>query len=160
MTVILERLTGAFALNCELFFLTLLFSLPLGLVVAFGSMSRCAPLRGVVKTFVWVIRGTPLMLQIIVIYLGPGLLGMTNPWPSGSSGRLVAGTGLFILLLGVTLLCASSRPMLVNGEWFESVAWLRVTDMLLYAIYLLLVVAVLCAVLSVTGVFRRIHFKR
>ena len=83
MTVILERLTGAFALNCELFFLTLLFSLPLGLVVAFGSMSRCAPLRGVVKTFVWVIRGTPLMLQIIVIYLGPGLLGMTNPWPSG-----------------------------------------------------------------------------
>ena len=46
MTVILERLTGAFALNCELFFLTLLFSLPLGLVVAFGSMSRCAPLRG------------------------------------------------------------------------------------------------------------------
>ena len=81
MTVILERLTGAFALNCELFFLTLLFSLPLGLVVAFGSMSRCAPLRGVVKTFVWVIRGTPLMLQIIVIYLGPGLLGMTNPGP-------------------------------------------------------------------------------
>ena len=50
--------------------------------------------------------------------------------------------------------------MLVNGEWFESVVWLRVTDMQLYAIYLLLVVAVLCAVLSVTGVFRRIHFKR
>ena len=70
MTVILERLTGAFALNCELFFLTLLFSLPLGLVVAFGSMSRCAPLRGVVKTFVWVIRGTPLMLQLFFFYFG------------------------------------------------------------------------------------------
>ena len=97
MTVILERLTGAFALNCELFFLTLLFSLPLGLVVAFGSMSRCVPLRGVVKTFVWVIRGTPLMLQIIVIYLGPGLLGMTNPWPSGSSGRLVAAVVAFAI---------------------------------------------------------------
>ena len=97
MTVILERLTGAFALNCELFFLTLLFSLPLGLVVAFGSMSRCAPLRGVVKTFVWVIRGTPLMPQIIVIYLGPGLLGMTNPWPSGSSGRLVAAVVAFAI---------------------------------------------------------------
>ena len=97
MTVILERLTGAFALNCELFFLTLLFSLPLGLVVAFGSMSRCAPLRGVVKTFVWVIRGTPLMLQIIVIYLGPGLLGMNNPWPSGSSGRLVAAVVAFAI---------------------------------------------------------------
>ena len=97
MTVILERLTGAFALNCELFFLTLLFSLPLGLVVAFGSMSRCAPLRGAVKTFVWVIRGTPLMLQIIVIYLGPGLLGMTNPWPSGASGRLVAAVVAFAI---------------------------------------------------------------
>ena len=97
MTVILERLTGAFALNCELFFLTLLFSLPLGLVVAFGSMSRCAPLRGVVKTFVWVIRGTPLMLQIIVIYLGPGLLGMTNPWPSGSGGRMVAAVVAFAI---------------------------------------------------------------
>ena len=68
-----------------IFVLTLVFSLPLGLVVAFGSMSRCAPLRGVVKTFVWVIRGTPLMLQIIVIYLGPGLLGMTNPWPFPST---------------------------------------------------------------------------
>ena len=45
-------------------------------------MSRCKPLSGAVKTFVWVIRGTPLMLQIIVIYLGPGLLGMNNPWPS------------------------------------------------------------------------------
>ena len=71
VTVILERLSGAFLLNCELFFWTLVFSLPLGLVVAFGSMSRCAPLRGAVKTFVWIIRGTPLMLQIIVIYLGP-----------------------------------------------------------------------------------------
>ena len=119
MTVILERLTGAFALNCELFFLTLLFSLPLGLVVAFGSMSRCAPLRGVVKTFVWVIRGTPLMLQIIVIYLGPGLLGMTNPWPSGSSGRLVAAVVAFAINYAVTSLrstaaasrlCRKARP--------------------------------------------------
>ena len=64
------RLSGAFLLNCELFALTLLFALPLGLVVSFGSMSRCKPLAGLVKTFVWIIRGTPLMLQIIVIYLG------------------------------------------------------------------------------------------
>ena len=82
MSVILGRLSGAFLLNCELFALTLLFALPLGLVVAFGSMSRCKVLSGAVKTFVWVIRGTPLMLQIIVIYLGPGLLGMSNCWVS------------------------------------------------------------------------------
>lgn len=97
VTVILERLSGAFLLNCELFFWTLVFSLPLGLVVAFGSMSRCAPLRGAVKTFVWIIRGTPLMLQIIVIYLGPGLLGMNNPWPSGSGGRMVAAVVAFAI---------------------------------------------------------------
>ncbi|OLA28010.1 MAG: polar amino acid ABC transporter permease [Faecalibacterium sp. CAG:82-related_59_9] len=97
MAVILERLSGAFLLNCELFFWTLVFSLPLGLVVAFGSMSRCAPLRGAVKTFVWIIRGTPLMLQIIVIYLGPGLMGFNNPWPSGSNGRLVAAVVAFAI---------------------------------------------------------------
>ena len=95
--MILGRLSGAFLLNCELFVLTLLFALPLGLVVAFGSMSRCKPLAGVVKTFVWIIRGTPLMLQIIVIYLGPGLLGMTNPWPSGSGGRMVAAVVAFAI---------------------------------------------------------------
>ena len=72
MSVILMRLSGAFLLNCELFTLTLLFALPLGLVVSSGSMSRCKPLAGLVKTFVWIIRGTPLMLQIIVIYLGFG----------------------------------------------------------------------------------------
>ncbi|MCQ5164349.1 amino acid ABC transporter permease, partial [Faecalibacterium prausnitzii] len=62
----------------------------LGLVVAIGSMSPCRLLSGAVKTFDWVIRGTPLMLQIIVIYLGPGLLGMNNQWPSGSAGRMVS----------------------------------------------------------------------
>ena len=78
-TVTLSILQGC-SQAVKLFFLTLLFSLPLGLVVAFGSMSRCAPLRGVVKTFVWVIRGTPLMLQIIVIFYGPALLwGMQAP---------------------------------------------------------------------------------
>ena len=91
------RLSGAFLLNCELFALTLLFALPLGLVVSFGSMSRCKPLAELVKTFVWIIRGTPLMLQIIVIYLGPGLLGMNNPWPSGSGGRMVAAVVAFAI---------------------------------------------------------------
>lgn len=95
--VIWGRLTEAFWLNCQLFGLTLLFALPLGLVVSFGSMSKFAPLRGVVKTFVWIIRGTPLMLQILVIYLGPGLMGFTSPWPSGGSGRLVAAVVAFAI---------------------------------------------------------------
>ena len=68
MSVILGRLSGAFLLNCELFALTLLFALPLGLVVAFGSMSRCRLLSGAVKTFVWVIRGTPVVVQIMIMF--------------------------------------------------------------------------------------------
>ena len=91
------RLTSAFLLNCKLFGLTLLFALPLGLVIAFGSMSRFAPLRGAVKTCVWIIRGTPLMLQIIVIFLGPGLLGFKTPWPSNSSGRMMAAVVAFVI---------------------------------------------------------------
>ena len=72
--VIWGRLTEAFWLNCQLFGLTLLFALPLGLVVSFGSMSRLAPLRGVVKTFVWVIRGTPVLVQLFVVFYGlPGV---------------------------------------------------------------------------------------
>lgn len=54
--------------------MTLAFSLPLGLVVAFGSMSRFRPLKRLTQGFVWVIRGTPLMLQLIAIFYGPGLL--------------------------------------------------------------------------------------
>ena len=97
MNTVLESLTGGFLMNLEIFVLTLVMALPLGLVVAFGSMSRYAPLRGAVKTFVWIIRGTPLMLQIIVIYLGPGLMGFNNPWPSGSNGRLVAAVVAFAI---------------------------------------------------------------
>ena len=58
----------------EMFALTRLFALPLGLLISFGCMSRCTPLRAVVKTIVWIIRGTPLMLQILVVFYGPGLL--------------------------------------------------------------------------------------
>mgnify|MGYP000150961312 CR=1 FL=1 len=90
--VIWGRLTEAFWLNCQLFGLTLLFALPLGLVVSFGSMSRLAPLRGVVKTFVWVIRGTPLMLQIIVVFYGPGLL-----WQVQGLDRMPAVLVAFII---------------------------------------------------------------
>ncbi|MDD4850770.1 MAG: amino acid ABC transporter permease [Gemmiger sp.] len=95
--VILGRLGAGFWLNFELFALTLLFAVPLGLVIAFGSMSRFLPLKTVVKGFVWVIRGTPLMLQIIVIYLGPGLLGWQNPWPAGGFGRLTAAVVAFAI---------------------------------------------------------------
>lgn len=97
MTVILGRLCEGFLLNFKLFGLTLLFALPLGLIIAFGSMSRFKPLAWLIKVFVWVIRGTPLMLQLLIIFLGPGLMGLGNPWPDGSAGRLTAATVAFVI---------------------------------------------------------------
>ena len=71
--VTLELLRG-FWETVKIFLLTLAFSIPLGLVVCFGSMSGFRPLRYVTRTFVWIIRGTPLMLQLILVFYGPGLL--------------------------------------------------------------------------------------
>ena len=71
--VTLQLLEG-FGETLKVFFLTLAFSIPLGLVVCFGSMSKFSPLKLLVRGFVWVIRGTPLMLQLIIMFYGPGLL--------------------------------------------------------------------------------------
>ena len=72
-TVTLDLLRG-FGATLQIFGLTLVFALPLGLVICFGTMSRFRVVRAVCRTFVWIIRGTPLMLQIIAVYYGPGLL--------------------------------------------------------------------------------------
>ena len=71
--VTMELLMG-FWKSIQVFALTLLFSIPLGLLVCFGSMSKFSPLRWATRTFVWIIRGTPLMLQLILMFYGPGLL--------------------------------------------------------------------------------------
>ena len=69
-----KNLLQGFSITCELFAFTLVLALPLGLVVAFGARSRFKPLCAVVRTIIWIIRGTPLMLQVIAIYYGPALL--------------------------------------------------------------------------------------
>lgn len=71
--VTLELLAG-FLENCQLFLETLLFAIPLGLIITLGSMSKFKPLKFLVKTFVWIIRGTPLMLQLFVVFYVPGLV--------------------------------------------------------------------------------------
>ena len=71
--VTLALLQG-FGETLKIFILTLVFSIPLGLAVCFGTMSKFSPLRYLMKAVVWVIRGTPLMLQLIVVFYGPGLL--------------------------------------------------------------------------------------
>lgn len=83
--VTIDLLRG-FGTTVEIFALTLLGALPLGLIICFGSMSKFAPLKWLIKTFVWVIRGTPLMLQLVIVYYGPGLLGA---WAQGTG---ISGT--------------------------------------------------------------------
>lgn len=74
LETVIPRLADGFIVTLEIFFLTLLISLPAGLIISFGSMSKFKPLKLATKTLVAVIRGTPLVLQLIVIFYGPGLL--------------------------------------------------------------------------------------
>ena len=99
-SVIYKSMLEAFGLNCEIFIFTLLFALPLGLIICFGSTSRFKPLRAVVRTFVWIIRGTPLMLQIIIIFYGPGLF-----W----GGRLLPRIPAAILAFVINYACYFSE---------------------------------------------------
>lgn len=94
---VVRALSEGFLKTLELFGLTLLGSLPLGLVIAFGSMSRFKPLQKAVRALVWIVRGTPLMLQLLVVYYGPGLLFGQNIWGGGTSGRWIAAVSAFVL---------------------------------------------------------------
>lgn len=84
-------------MNLKLFATTLLVGLPLGLLISFGSMSRFKLVRAIVKTFVWIIRGTPLMLQVLIIFTVPGLVFNVPIWISISSGRFWAAAIAFII---------------------------------------------------------------
>ncbi|MGE5496384.1 MAG: amino acid ABC transporter permease [Burkholderiales bacterium] len=92
---VLASLNEGFLETLKLFSLTLLGALPLGLIISFGSMCRFRPLKYAVKTIIWVVRGTPLMLQLLVIYYGPGLI-LGNSWWEGTSGRFIAALVAFI----------------------------------------------------------------
>ena len=94
---VIKTLFEGFGTTLQIFFFTLLGALPLGLIIAFGSMSKFMPLKSLVKTVVWVIRGTPLMLQLLVIYYGPGLLLHNNIWGGGNGGRMTAVLTAFII---------------------------------------------------------------
>ncbi len=74
----------------QIFVFTLLISLPCGLILAFGSVSRWRPLRYLIQVLVWIIRGTPLMLQLIIIFYGPGLWLGHNIWSGNETGRITA----------------------------------------------------------------------
>ena len=74
LSVTLYLLEG-FGATVKIFLITLLIAIPLGLLICFGSMAKFQPLRWLMRTLVWIIRGTPLMLQLIIVFYGPGLIG-------------------------------------------------------------------------------------
>ena len=78
-----QSLLEGFAITCLLFILTLVLSIPLGLLISFCTMSKNRVVKSVFKTFVWVIRGVPLMLQLFIVYYLPGMLSPTGINPFG-----------------------------------------------------------------------------
>ncbi len=97
LPIVLKALNVGFLQTLKLFFVTLLGAFPLGLAIAFGTMSRFRPLSYFSKIIVWIIRGTPLMIQLLIIYYFPGLV-LHNPiWGSGETGRFFAASVSFIL---------------------------------------------------------------
>ena len=93
--IVIQALNTGFLQTLKLFFVTLLGAIPLGLIISSGSMSRFKPLSYFTKIIVWIIRGTPLMIQLLIIYFMPGLMG-NNIWGGGESGRFLAASIAFI----------------------------------------------------------------
>lgn len=92
----LSALNVGFLQTLKLFAVTLLGAIPLGLIISLGSMSSFKPLAGFVKTVIWVVRGTPLMIQLLIIYYFPGMMFNNPIWGGGESGRFVASCVAFI----------------------------------------------------------------
>lgn len=97
MPVVLSSLNIGFLQTLKLFFITLIGACPLGLIISFGSMSRFNPVRSVTKIFVWIIRGTPLMIQLLIVYYFPGLVLHNPVWGGGERGRFIASAAAFII---------------------------------------------------------------
>ena len=96
LSVTVQLLNGLFT-TFKIFGLTLVFALPLGLILAFGCMSKVKTIRYALQVFIWIIRGTPLMLQLIIIFYGPGLWLSHNIWAGNESGRITATVVAFAI---------------------------------------------------------------
>ena len=94
--IVLQALNAGFLQTLKLFAVTLIGAIPLGLIISFGSMSRFRPLRYLVRLVIWVIRGTPLMLQLLILFFFPGLVLGKNIWGSGETGRFLASAIAFV----------------------------------------------------------------
>ena len=92
-----QTLLVGLATTFEIFILTLLFALPIGLILSLASTSRWKPLKYLIQLLVWIIRGTPLMLQLIIIFYGPGMWLGQNIWGGNEAGRITATVVAFTI---------------------------------------------------------------
>lgn len=97
LPIVVDSLNIGFLQTLKLFFVTLIGALPLGLIISFGAMSRFRIFRTLVRILVWIVRGTPLMILLLIIYYFPGLV-LKNPiWGGGEAGRFLAASLAFII---------------------------------------------------------------
>lgn len=97
LPIVIHALNIGFLQTLKLFFVTLIGALPLGLLISFGSQSKLWPIKMLFKLLIWVIRGTPLMIQLLIIYYFPGLVLHNNVWGGDETGRFVASAVAFII---------------------------------------------------------------
>ncbi len=97
LPIVINALNEGFVQTLKLFSITLLGAFPLGLLIAFGSLSRIRLISFVTKFIIWIIRGTPLMIQLLIVYYFPGLVLHKPIWGGGESGRFLAASIAFII---------------------------------------------------------------
>lgn len=95
--IVIGALNTGFIQTLKLFCVTLLGALPLGLLIAFGSMSKIKPLNALIKTIVWIVRGSPLMIQLLIIFYMPGIVFHNPIFGGGEQGRFAAACVAFII---------------------------------------------------------------
>lgn len=95
--IVFNSLNEGFLQTLKLFLITLLGAIPLGLIISFGTMCRLKPVSVPVKVIVWIVRGSPLMLQLLIIFYMPGMLFGVNIWGGNETGRFWASAVAFIL---------------------------------------------------------------
>jgi polar amino acid transport system permease protein len=97
LPIVINSLNVGFLQTLKLFFVTLIGALPLGLLISMGTRSKITPIRIMLKLLIWVIRGTPLMIQLLIVFYFPGLV-LKNPiWGGDESGRFMAASVAFII---------------------------------------------------------------
>ena len=97
LPIVISALNVGFVQTLKLFAVTLLGAFPLGLVIAFGSLSKIRAVNMFTRFIIWIIRGTPLMIQLLIVYYFPGLVLHNPVWGGGESGRFLAASLAFII---------------------------------------------------------------